>query len=124
MRQGYTYQRPPKKKKKKNGKWYDMQKFLIFIKKYIGENYYNACIEHLNSDWHALGNMFIAKKEVVNEYCEFIFDLLFKYMEAEKYYGRCLPGRIMGYFTEFLLGAWIKYNNKKCSFHGLKMIKR
>lgn len=123
IRNGYSYRRPPRTWLEKNGKWNDMQKFLIFIKTYVGEDYYNACIEHLNSDWHALGNMFIAKKSVADEYCEFIFDLLFKYTEAEKYYGRYLPGRIIGYFTEFLLGAWIKYNNKKYAFYGLNFIR-
>lgn len=123
IRSGYSYQRPPRTWLEKNRKWYDMQKFLIFIKKYVGEDYYNACIEHLNSNWHALGNMFIAKKEVINEYCEFIFDLLFKYMEAEKYYGRCLPSRIMGYFTEFLFGAWLKFNNKKINFNRVRVCK-
>jgi hypothetical protein len=34
------------------------------------------------------------------------------YQEAEKNFGRKLPGRIMGYFTEFLFAAWIKMNNK------------
>lgn len=124
IRNGYSYQRPPRTWLEKNGKWNDMQKFLIFIKKYVGENYYNACIAHLNSNWHALGNMFIAKKSVADEYCEFIFDLLFKYTEAEKYFSRPIPYRIMGYFTEFLLGAWIIFNNKKYSFHGLNFIRR
>lgn len=124
IRNGYTFIHPPRTWLEQNKKWFDMQKFLIFIKTYVCQDYYNACVNHLNSDWHALGNMFIAKKETINEYCEFIFDVLFNYFEAERFYGRTVPNRMMGYFTEFLLGAWILYNNKKYSFHGLKMIRR
>ena len=117
IRANYSYKNPPVTWLQKNDKWYDTQKFLAFIKVYVGEDYHKTCIEHLNSDWHALGNMFISRKELINEYCEFIFDLTFAYMEAEKYYDRELPIRIVGYFTEFLFGAWLTYNKKKIIFN-------
>lgn len=123
IRANYTRRNPPKTWLIRNGKWDEMQKFLIFSKHYIGQEYYDAFVEHLNGDWHALGNMFITKKEVINKYCEFIFDLTFTYMEAEKHYGRELPRRIVGYFTEFLFGAWLKYNNKKIKFNGIKVLR-
>lgn len=122
IRANYSKKRPPKSWLIENKKWFDMQKFLIFLKNYVGEDYYNACVNHLNGNWHALGNMFIAKKEVVNEYCEFIFDMMFKYFEAERFYGRNVPKRMMGYFTEFLFGAWLTYNNKKIKFNKMRMI--
>ena len=103
----------------RNNKWNEMQKFLIFAKHYIGEDYYNACINYLNGDTHYLCNMFISRKEMINEYCEFIFDLTSAYIEAEKYYNRELPKRIIGYFTEFLFGAWLQLHNKK-----IKVVKR
>lgn len=112
---------PPKTWLIKNNKWLDMQKFLIFIKHYIGEDYYNTCVNHLNGNWHALGNLCIFKKEIFDNYCKFIFDILFTYMEAEKSYNRNLPGRICGYFTEFLLGAWLVYNKINYSFYGVKI---
>ena len=59
----------------------------------------------------------------MNEYCEFIFDVLKQYQEAEKYYGRNIPKRIMGYFTEFLFRAWLELNNKKIYFAKRKFIK-
>ena len=121
IRANYSYINPPVTWLQKNDKWYDMQKFLAFIKAYVGNDYYKICIEHLNSDWHALGNMFISRKELINEYCEFIFDLTFAYMDAEKYYGRNLPGRIVGYFTEFLFGAWLTYNKKKIKFNEMRI---
>jgi len=123
IRAGYSFRVPPKTWLIKHNKWYDMQKFLAFIKVYSNEDYYNACITHLNGNWHALGNMFIARKEVINDYCAFIFDLIFSYMEAEKHYGRKLPSRIIGYFTEFLFGAWLTYQHKKIKFNGMRLVR-
>ena len=65
-------------------------------------------------------NMFICKKELLNEYCEFIFDVTAAYMDAEKHYNRKLPRRILGYFTEFLFEAWLRINNKKYKFNRMK----
>ena len=123
IRANYSYKRPPKSWLIQNGKWREMQKFLAFIKVYVGEDYHNACVRHLNGNWHALGNMFIGKKEVIDEYCEFIFDLTMKYHEAEIYCDRKLPKRILGYFTEFLFGAWLTYNNKKIAFNRIKLMR-
>lgn len=116
IKANYSRTNPPKTWLIKNNKWIDMQKFLRFIKAYVGDDYHNACVQHLNGDWHALGNMFICRKELIDVYCEFTFDLLLSYIEAERYYKREIPSRILGYFTEFLFGAWLKYNKKKIKF--------
>ena len=87
--------------------WPDFQRYLCFAKVYVGEEYYNACQEVLNSDGHCYANMFICKKELINEYCEFIFDVLETFRKAEEHYGRKLTPRILGYFTEFLFKAWV-----------------
>ena len=96
-----------------NRKRYDFDKFLIFAKCYVGEEYINNCWHILNGDYHCLGNMFICKKELIDEYCSFIFDLLDKYHKAELIYNRIPPNRIFGYFAEFLFAAWLKMKNKK-----------
>ena len=75
IRANYSYINPPVTWLQKNDKWYDTQKFLTFIKAFVGNDYYKACIDHLYGNWHALGNMFICKKELIDEYCSFIFDL-------------------------------------------------
>lgn len=121
VRANYNRRRPPKTWLIKNGKWNDMLKFLTFIKVYVGEDYYNVCVSHLNGDWHALGNMFICRKELIDEYCKFIFDVTGQYIEAERQFGRTLPKRILGYFTEFLFGAWLKYHNKKIKFNKMRL---
>ena len=108
----YSEKRPIKTWLIQNNKWLEMQKFLVFAKYYIGIDYYNECIKYLNGSKHHMCNMFICRKELINEYCKFIFNLTFAYIEAEKYYGRDIPLRIIGYFTEFLFGAWLNLNNK------------
>ena len=123
VRATYSYRNPPVTWLQKNDKWYDTQKFLTFIKVFVGNDYYKACIDHLYGNWHALGNMFICKKELIDEYCSFIFDLTFAYVHAEEHYKRHIPRRIVGYFTEFLFGAWLIYNKKKIRFNGMRMIR-
>ena len=105
-----------------NGKRYDFDKFLIFAKIYIGQNYIDNCLNILNGDYHCLGNMFICKKELINEYCSFIFDLLDKYYKAELAYNRIPPNRIFGYFAEFLFAAWLKMENKKIKWINWKKV--
>lgn len=106
-----------------NKKRTDFDKFLIFCKHYVGQEYVNECWKILNGDYHCLGNMFICKKELIDEYCAFIFDVLFMYAEAEKYFKRELPKRIMGYFTEFLFAAWLTQHNKKPKFVNIRMVR-
>jgi hypothetical protein len=101
----------------------EFTKFLIFCKYYVGEEYVNYCWKILNGNYHALGNMFISKKETFNEYCEFIFDLFFTYQEAEKHYGRNIPGRMIGYFAEFLFAAWLEMKHKKIFWNMYKLVK-
>ncbi len=59
-------------------------------------------------------NMFIMKKEILDEYCKWLFDILF---EVEK---RCDPtqydnfhARYLGRISELLLDVWINTNNVK-----------
>lgn len=94
----------------------DFEKFMTFAKVYIGEDYYKCCREVYNSDHHFLCNMLICKKEIMDEYCKFIFDLTTKYFECEKSYNRIPEKRIIGYFTEFFLRAWCLYTHKRYKF--------
>ena len=57
-------------------------------------------------------NMFVLKKELLNEYCEWLFDILLKLEKLtniEKYDIR--QKRIYGYISERLLNVWVIYNN-------------
>lgn len=94
----------------KHGKFDETMKFVLFLKYYLSDSVYQKCINFLNGDYHCLGNMFISKKSIINNYCSLIFDVLDKYMEVENLNNRTPPFRSFGYHTEFLFGAWIEMN--------------
>lgn len=55
-------------------------------------------------------NMFIMKKEYFNNYCTWLFPILFK-LEHKLEENNIIYERIMGAFSEFLLDVWINYNH-------------
>ena len=63
------------------------------------------------------GNMFITKKEIINEYCEWLFNLLTKFDEIHKFK---IP-RIDGFMAEYIFGAWLEY--KKLKIKDLKIVR-
>lgn len=102
---------------------FEFEKFMRFAKQYIGEDYYNCCREVYDSDHHILCNMLICRKEILDEYCKFIFDLTITYFDCEKSYNRIPENRIIGYFTEFFFRAWCLYANKKYKFIKMRYYK-
>lgn len=59
-------------------------------------------------------NMFIMKKEILNEYCTWLFDILFeleKRIDVTKY--DAFHARFFGRISELLLDVWINKNNLK-----------
>lgn len=52
-------------------------------------------------------SMFVAKKEVFDQYCEFIFPLFFEMEKKMKPHGYSRQKRTMGYFGEFSLGLFV-----------------
>lgn len=59
-------------------------------------------------------NMFIMKKEILNEYCKWLFDILFeleKNIDAKKY--DSFHARFYGRISELLLDVWINTNKIK-----------
>lgn len=112
-RQPYSFQRPPITWWHNQRKIPDLQRYLSFVNAYCDNSYHNECIKHLHSDHHLLGNMFICRKSLADEYCEFIFDVTSAFIKEERDNNRTLTSRILGYFTEFLFEAWLNYRNKK-----------
>ena len=52
-------------------------------------------------------SMFIARKELFDEFCEFIFPVLFSVEEKIKKHGYTRQRRVMGYLGEYSLGLFI-----------------
>lgn len=56
-------------------------------------------------------NMFVMRKEDLDSYCEWLFNILFT-LEKKIYEHNVCFDRIMGAFSEFLLDVWLKSNEK------------
>lgn len=86
-------------------------------KKIIQEKYpeYLAEFDKLNKRTSAhMFNMFIMKKEILNEYCAWLFDILFeleKRIDPKQY--NSFHARYLGRISELLLDVWINTNNLK-----------
>ena len=66
-------------------------------------------------------NMFIMKKEILNEYCKWLFDILFeleKRIDENKY--DSFHARFYGRVSELLLDVWIEKN--KVQYKEIKVI--
>lgn len=61
-------------------------------------------------------NMFLAKKELYDEYCAFLFPLLFKTEERLKPHGYSRQNRAIGYIGEACLGLFIYLKGLKVNF--------
>ena len=90
---------------------------LEITRKIIEEKYPDYLIEfdklHKRTSAHMF-NMFIMKKEVLNEYCKWLFDILFeleKRVDITKY--DSFHSRFFGRISELLLDVWINSNDKK-----------
>lgn len=74
---------------------------------------YSDCFDKVVSGHKAhMFNIFIMKKIDADEYCEWLFKILFETELRIEKEGVAYP-RGMGELSEFLLDVWLQYNNKK-----------
>jgi hypothetical protein len=66
--------------------------------------------------------MFVASREVGNKYCEFLFKSMYAWYMLQHKMGIPVEGRICGYISEFLLGAYAAAKNLKVKTVHLRMI--
>ena len=93
-------------------------------KKIIEKKYPDYLIEfeklHTRKKAHMF-NMFIMKKEILNQYCTWLFDILFeleKKVDSSKYDN--FHSRFYGRISELLLDVWI--NTNKIKYEEVKVI--
>ena len=111
----------PKKRKYYIENLYDHYKHTMYIepldetRKIIEEKYPDYLEEfdklHKRTSAHMF-NMFIMKKEILNEYCTWLFDILFeleKRIDMKQYDN--FHARFFGRISELLLDVWINKNN-------------
>lgn len=70
--------------------------------------YYTAFVWHQNSNLITLGNMVIARKELLDEYCKWLFDILFEVerrIDISSY--DAYQKRVFGFLSERLFRVWL-----------------
>lgn len=89
------------------------RKFREFVFQYTSE--YTENFKRVETlDNHLNCNMFVGKKEIIDNYCEWLFTLLNEFDEEHKREsGEYFHNREMGYLSEFLFQVWLEKNNIK-----------
>lgn len=86
-------------------------------------NYKEAFDLFLNTNLASLGNMFIARKEIFDEYCQWLFGILFeveKRIDISNY--DPFQARIFGYLSERLFRIWLFMHEYKVKEEEVRMI--
>lgn len=96
------------------------EKDLINLKKIIEEKYPDYIESYdkiMNSKKASYCNMMISSKKKYDDYCEWLFDILFeleKITDLTDYTKH--EQRIYGFLSEFLLNVWVEKNNLKIKY--------
>lgn len=101
---------------KNAGKGEEFKKCIAVVK-YLYPEYYNDIQTYINQHYVYEGNMFICKKELIDEYFKWVFDIVFTYENcaSKEIYKNLNLTRLCGYLTEYLFGAWVEHNKLKIS---------
>lgn len=89
-----------------------MYKWWMYVRDNYSKEFMDFAISRmLRYNTYMSCNMFIAKKPVIDAYCEFLFPML------EGFFAEVMKGvpepRIFGYLSEYLLGYWMKWKGYK-----------
>lgn len=76
-----------------------------------------------NCDYISRGNMFVAKKPIIDEYSKWLFDILFKMVDM-RFYKRYndYQKRIFGFISERIMGVWLLKNRSNLCIERRKII--
>jgi len=94
------------------GKGKELAIALAIVHSLYGMEIANFIKNKFYSNYVFENNMFFCKKEILNKYCEFIFNVLHEFDIHHKFK---IP-RIDGYISEYMLGPWLEYNKYKIVF--------
>lgn len=81
------------------------------IKEYYPD-YYSDFEKVMNRHFVHFLNMFIMRKELMDEYCEWIFGVLFK-LESQNMEKKIDTNRLYGFLSEILFDVWVEHKGLK-----------
>lgn len=91
----------------------DLDLCIEAIKK-IYPDYYDTCIDILNGNFTFNYNMFICNKKLIDNYCEWLFSILFEIENEVDFSGKDeYQSRVFGFLSERLFTVWIVHNRLK-----------
>lgn len=103
-----------------SGRKKDLENLRIVIKK-ISPEYLSSYDYIMESRKASYCNMMISSKNIFDNYCKWLFDILFELEKITDLTGYSKQEqRIYGFLSEFLLNVWVKHNNlkiKHCSMY-------
>ena len=91
----------------------------------ISPEYLNAFDEYVNRQYTYFCNIMITTKELLNEYCDWLFKILYKMEETlnpEDYLYDDYRRRMFGFLSERLLNIWVIKNKEKLKIKEVSMI--
>lgn len=88
----------------------DLKTTIKIIKEKYPE-YYQTTKDYINSKKSSYFNMSIMKKEIFNDYCNWLFDILFEVEKRITIPSDPYQSRVFGFLGERLLNIYINYHN-------------
>lgn len=95
-----------------------MLKYISWLS-VVDKDYGNRCLRYMSGNRHVLGNIFISRRELLDEYAQFLFGTLIPFHDCEVRLGRRPYPRIFGYLSEFLFGCWLESHGKRIDCTGI-----
>lgn len=87
---------------------------LMDIIKELYPDYYDTAVDYFKSNLGYFCNMFIMKREIFNEYSQWLFTILEEHEKRRDYTNYDIAGyRVSGYLGERLFGIWYTYQKAR-----------
>lgn len=81
---------------------------------------YPDYIENFKMEFHtrsmSFGNIMVCSKTLFDEYCKWLFDILFNVEENIKVSGDKVLPRELGFYSEWLLNIWVRHQKLKVKY--------
>lgn len=102
------------------GWWKGNRRMLALLNKFIDnlDEFHKNCIRRFftTAPYFAQCNMFICRKEIIDEYCEWLFGELSTLKKEDFIHLR----RSIGYVAEYIFGAWLMTHEYKIHYQAVK----
>ena len=100
----------------------DVQQFCTYRNiipaiKDLYPDYVDSYYEEFFRNEMSYGNMMVCSKTLCNDYCKFLFDILFNSEKRWLNSGIDVAPREMGYISEYLLNTWVRKNKLKVKYY-------